>query len=556
MHGEIGIGARVQLSRRQFLQAASVSVGALALSACATPGAAPGSEEGAPAQAANITLLTSGWPVTPMPAQDVIDANPVSAGYAVALERWMEANPGVEIEQIEVNIWDQQAVTAAVAGGTAPAFIYGRTLGGGGIDGAQAAFQQGLMADVSFQSEELGLRDKLTPGARQVFENEAVVGDAVWYYPIDSGFNGGIWYRKDLLAAAGMAEPTIDWTMQDFIQIAAALAAPGENRYGFGGSFRIAGWFLNSWGFDLLTRVPTPETSWNWSRDFSDPQWATHANALRDLIFTQSAIFSDVSLEAGGDYRNLWGDGSVAMISDNILGAFGPAATERSPAALAEQLGIEYDELIGFAPRPRGDGFIENGLYLGGVSFSPDLAGEALNIAVNLVDYMFLGEGWDTQKVAQYEAGRDLKAVFNYPFPIDGRREYAGVPGTFADAWGQSTLDRLNEMAGLPQQPANYLYFPTEENTGPDNQAIDDLWSTLVYVSDVADVGAQFEQTEQTWNQQAAGFSSSVDDENFIASAQEYYAALNDFWQNASPEFHDTHFRPFYETVVQPNLNQ
>jgi len=177
-----------------------------------------------------------------------------------------------------------------------------------------------------------------------------------------------------------------------------------------------------------------------------------------------------------------------------------------------------------------------------------------LSKAVSIVDYMFLGGGWDIQKAGQYAATQDLQAVFNYPFPIDGRREYAGVPGTFADAWGEQTLTDLEAMAALPLMPNRALYLPAESNPGPDNQVIDDLWSTLSYVEDVPSVSAALQAAQETWNQQAGGFNSSITDEQFVTGIKEYYEALDVFWRNAAPTFYDNRFKPWKESVIDPAL--
>jgi hypothetical protein len=168
---------------------------------------------------------------------------------------------------------------------------------------------------------------------------------------------------------------------------------------------------------------------------------------------------------------------------------------------------------------------------------------------------MFLGAGWDIQKAGQYEATGDLQTVFNYPIPIDGKYEYEGVPGSFAEAYGQRTLDDLTAIIAVPIMPNEALYFPSEQNIGPSNTAIDDSWSTLTYESGEVDVEAVMRQAEETWNQQAAGFTSSIPDDQFRASAQAYYAAHDAFWAENAPDFHANVFTPWYENVVLPAIS-
>jgi len=173
---------------------------------------------------------------------------------------------------------------------------------------------------------------------------------------------------------------------------------------------------------------------------------------------------------------------------------------------------------------------------------------------LSAVDYMFLDEGWDIQKAGQYEATQDLQAVFNYPLPIDGKYTYNGVPGTFADAWGQVTQDDILAAVSIPKEPDRALYFPVEGNQGPDNQPFDDAWSNIVYVAEGVDPAAELQKAVDTWNAQASGFTSSVSDDDFRASAQTFYEAIDAFWKDASPEFYETTFRPWYESKVLPNI--
>ncbi len=54
-------------------------------------------------------------------------------------------------------------------------------------------------------------------------------------YGIPKDFNTlGLFYNKDMFAAAGIAEPTDDWTWDDLKAAAEKLSKPAENIYGFG----------------------------------------------------------------------------------------------------------------------------------------------------------------------------------------------------------------------------------------------------------------------------------------------------------------------------------
>lgn len=549
------------LSRREFLKTLGSSSAGLALAASGLPvlaasGSALQPAAIARAQNAEIVLLTSGWPLNPIRTEEEVAGQPDLAAYNQALQTWLDEHPNVTFERIEANIWDQQAIIPLIAGGTAPTFVYADTIGGWTTAGARAAFVQGLVADVTPQVESFGLKEKLTPGALAAWEPRVNVAGRYYNYPIDSGHQG-FFYRRDLLHEAGLEDPPIDWTWEDFFAMTRALTSEADNRRGFGAqSFSIAD-VLASEGFDLLSRVPTPDTNWNWSRDLtSTPEWFDMVREFRSLIFDEGVVLVDNSLGGNEDYANLFVNGVIGITTQNVLNGFGGGAVSEGIASLPKQLGRPFEEVIGFRGKPKGrNGFTRNTTYVGGVAFNPDVNNEELDAGVGVVDYMFLGPGWDIQKAGQYEISQDLQVVFNYPLPIDGKYEYEGVPGTFGDAYGHQTQDDLQQIISVPIPPDEGTYFPPEANVGPSSTAIDDAWSSLTYESGEQDVEGIIRQAEETWNQQADGFSTSISDDEFKAAAQSYFSDVDAFWAEAAPEFHENVFKSWYENTVLPAIS-
>lgn len=540
------------ISRRDFLKTTLVSAAALIPAGAALASEAPSAAAPARIQS-DLVILTPGWPLTPLPTEDEIAADPSRAGYAEALQIWLDDNPGVTFQTVEVNIWDQQAITTAIAGGVAPTYIFPTSLGGWSNAGARAAFAQGLMADVTPAIEKYGLRDKLIDGIRAAWEPITNVDGAYMGYPIDAGADM-FYIRRDLINELGLEEPSAEWTWDDVFALAAALTSEADGRKGYGGEAWHAASVLSSHGGDLLRDIPSPDTGWNWTRDASDPTWGELLARFRKMVFEDNAFYTDVSY-TGDNYQNAFTSGAIAMRRTNILGAQGSAEQENSLAAQAQRLDKPYEEVYMFRALPRGlNGYFQNPVYVGNVSISPDTSAELIDKSLGAVDYMFLGEGWDIQKAGQYEASQDLQAVFNYPLPIDGKYTYDGVPGSFAEAWGQKTQDDILAAVSIPKEPDRALYFPVEQNPGPDNQPFDDAWSNIVYVADGIDPAAELQRATETWNSQTSGFVSSVSDDDFRASAQTYFAAIDAFWAESSPEFYETTFRPWYESKVLPAI--
>jgi ABC-type glycerol-3-phosphate transport system substrate-binding protein len=385
---------------------------------------------------------------------------------------------------------------------------------------------------------------------RPGWERAANVDGKYYNYIIDASVNGVLWYRKDLVKERGLKEPAMGWTWDDFRALAKGLTSDGIK--GFGAQNWMASYILAFHGADILTHVPTPETAWNWSRDLSDPRWGEILRQWRDMVYTDTSVYTDIALGgADGEYKKAFINGSAAIVRVGPLEAFASSAVEDSPSAMAKRLGKNFDELLGFAPLPSGDGYRQGGVAAdGGVSISPDTSPEVIDKAISAVDYLFLDKGWDIQKAAQYEASKDLQAVLNYFLPVDGRYEYEGVPGTFADAWGQSTLDALLAIGKLEREPDAALYFPAETNSSPDSSALDDAFSTITYVAENVDVAAEVKKGQDNWNQQAASLPSSVADADFVAGAQAYFKDVDAFVAKNMPEFYESRFKPWYESKV------
>ncbi len=542
---------RKYLSRRDFLKSTLAATGAAALGAYSLPVAAAAAN--LKAQSGEVTVLTTGWPLSPMPTEEEMASDPGRVGYAEALQVWLDENPGVVFQTVETNIWDQQAIVTAIAGGTAPTYLFPSAVGGFSNAGTRAAFAQDLIADVTPAIEQYGLREKLTPGILEIWEPITNVNGQYLGYPIDAG-SDMFYLRRDLIAEAGLEEPGMDWTWDDVFTLARALTSADGSRKGLGAPVGRAASLLNGHGFELLRQIPAPDTGWNWVQDMtSNPLWAELLTEYQKLIFEDEAVYTDISY-TNDNYAAAFASGATAMTQNNILNAFGSVAQEGSLASLAQSLGKTFEEVIMFRPLPRGrNGYLTNPAYVGNVGIGPDSSPETILAALGAVDFMFLGRGWDIQKAGQYEASNDLQVVYNYPLPIDGKYEYEGVPGSFAEAWGQSTLDAVNAAASVPKEPDRALFFPVEENPGPDTQALEDAWSNITYVAD-ADPAGVLQTAQDTWNSQAGGFTSSVSDEDFIAAARSYYEAVDAFWQEASPEFYESTFRPWYESSVLPVL--
>ena len=533
------------MSRRQFIKSAFAAMGVATAAAC---GAGPGSAE--------IVIKTSGWPVNTMPTKEAIAENPALQAYADALQTWLNRNPNVRLERVETNIWDSAAMLTAVAGDTAPTYLFSNVLGNWSAERSRNAFALGLMADITDAVKNTRLHKQgMLPVYRQAWDQTGQIDGRYFHFPFDAALEDVVWYRRDLVQAAGLAEPTADWNWEQFFDMATALNS--DKVSGVGVPWHFSRDYVRSYGFDLLTNIPSPNSAWHWQRDFSDPRWAELASRYRNARFEVEGMYSDAAFNNLQGYRDAFHAETIAMVSTNIMSAFKVPLAETSVSAIGRRMGLSFEETIGFARIPQGDGFNMGGVNLaGGVALPPNVTPEQAAAAIDLVDYIYFGDAADAQKSAVYEQTRDLQSVYWNPMPLDGNYQAAGVPGSFADAWGQRTFDDLQALIALPQPPRRQRvgYFAPEGNVSPDEQAVDDLWSKLTYVQGALDLSAEFNSAASIWNQQAESFTSSIDGAAFSESADQYYEVMGQMLKESSPQFYSERFVPFLENQVRPNL--
>ena len=106
----------------------------------------------------------------------------------------------------------------------------------------------------------------------------------------------------------------------------------------------------------------------------------------------------------------------------------------------------------------------------------------------------------------------------------------------------------------VSRYPELGLFLPPEDNVGPDTTAWDDANSTFTFEPGDIDIPALLAQAQDIRNQQAQGFSSSIDDAAFVEGVTAYYAAHDALWSEVAPSFYENTFRPWYEATILPAL--
>lgn len=287
------------LSRRDFLKSLGVAGAGTAMVAAGVPFvAASGAAANARAQAAEVTLLIAGWPYPPLPAETPEGGYDA---YQQALAQWLDENPNVRMESVEVGIWDTSALLTAIAGGTAPAYFSTGVIGNWNVAGMQAAYLQGLVANISEQFDAFGIGDKLSSIAiagRPFY----AIGDDEYGVINELAPGNGIFFRRDWLAEAGLPEPTTDWTWDDVREIAAALTT--DSRKGIAmQSWGLGSWVLGSEGLgddSLLAATPHRKLAGTGAGITSRAaEYEAAVGRYRAMMFEDQSVLSDVSSSDG-----------------------------------------------------------------------------------------------------------------------------------------------------------------------------------------------------------------------------------------------------------------
>lgn len=219
------------------------------------------------------------------------------------VDQWNSENPDIQVKLL-FNGGNDSALEKTIAGFTAGnypdiAYEYGSSL-------AQLAKQPKLVdltekvkaADVKWDDFYPGLRDASmvdgkVVGIPALVDNLALV------------------YNKKMFAAAGIAEPTADWTWEDFRNAAKKLTDPATQTYGWA--------YLNAadedtvWRFmpllwqgggDLLNTDHTKPT-------FDSAAGLDALTLLHDMAVTDKSVYLDTG---DGNYLNLFNSNKIGML--------------------------------------------------------------------------------------------------------------------------------------------------------------------------------------------------------------------------------------------------
>lgn len=143
------------------------------------------------------------------------------------------------------------------------------------------------------------------------FERDATMLDGKVYGVPALVDNLALVYNKKLFDAAGVAQPTANWTWDDFRTAAKKLTDAGRKQYGWayvadGSEDTTWRWLAMLWqaGGDLLSADGTKAA-------FDSPAGLKATQLLHDMAVTDKSVYLD---QGNGNYLNLFNSGKIAMM--------------------------------------------------------------------------------------------------------------------------------------------------------------------------------------------------------------------------------------------------
>jgi multiple sugar transport system substrate-binding protein len=219
------------------------------------------------------------------------------------VDQYNAMNTGVHVtlDYIGSNDNAYQKLTVALQGGLQPDITYQY-----GTSMASLATVPSIM-DLTDRVQDAGFNwDDFSEGARAA----ATVDGQVYGIPalID---NLAIVYNKDLFEAAGVDEPTADWTWDDFRTAAKALTDPSKQQYGF--AFPVDGTEDTVWHYDAMLWEANGDilNADNTEAAFNSPAGVQALTTLQQMAVTDKSVFLDQ--QNVGKIDNLFNAGKIAM---------------------------------------------------------------------------------------------------------------------------------------------------------------------------------------------------------------------------------------------------
>lgn len=425
------------ISRRRLLALAGISAAAVVpLAACGGGSESPGGSESGAAGVTGQNVRV--W---------FMEGSIADEAIAHLESAFAEANPGNTLT-VEIQPWDgivAKLQTSLSSDSESPDLVET------GNTQSSTFGSVGAFAPVDDMYEELG-GDDLIPS----FIESGRWDDTLYSLPLYAGARG-VFYRKDLLEAAGIAEPT---TIEEFAQAAIDLgAANPEGVSGFSGMYLAA---VDVHGCNSMMFAGGGD--WAalegdaWQEKLTDPQTQEALERI-SRVFADGTAYALDSQAAQTSFENYFNDSRVGMLigTGNIGTRIDQALWDEDKVAVMPLPGLTAGEV--------GQTFAGGShISMSAKAQNPELAREALRILFSEEFQGLLGEaGW-----------------------VSGNTSYGdSVTGPF----GEIAAEVVQNSKTTPNTP--------QWGVASGNNLIRDFWTAIAQGGDVAAVAEDYGQQVQ-----------------------------------------------------------
>jgi multiple sugar transport system substrate-binding protein len=280
------------------------------------------------------------------------------------------------------------------------------------------------------------------------FRQHAQIDGHTYYIPW--GYNTmGIWYNRATFKAGNVAEPSPDWTWDDFLAAATALTKPPQN-----------------WGMNLTIDVFQGIEPWVFTNGGSvlNNTWTkcvvNNPAAVEACAFARSLVAKKLAPSPGGTFNQFsaLGQGHLAMMGAGIW-----------PWNYYVENGGGKD--LAIVPWPKK---VQQGSPVGLASFPIIAASKSQDEAWEFIKYS-ISESFQTNEAVPIEGGMPMRnsiarspsflknlppgaeyfnAALAYATPVVGVTNASAVEGDIDSTWQQILAGSISPAAGLAQLEA------------------------------------------------------------------------------------------------------
>lgn len=435
-------------------------------------------------------------------------------------------HPEAKIEFLNFDMWSdnfRSALAVALSGNRAPAYYIARDL--------PQTIEQGMYADITDLMKSWDQYDLQPEGSRR----QGRVNGRIYTMAANELGANVIRYRKDWFREAGIINergepgPPLNWTWEDFRQIAKRLTDPKKGRFGFVGEPGDF-YFRRAHVVDLY--IPDPSGKHTWIFNEKDPDLLRSLQASRDMARGEKSVFSSVSM-GWFEWHNEFSGGHAAMIQ-----SFAPHIPNESLSS-PFKFGKEkpYRDTVGMAPPPRGPyGFDPLLPETNPIGFDPTLSKEQLRLAFEWIKTYFYGDVFANRVRATSQDARvkgKTSTLYAELLVLPYRPKENLLDRPLEEVFPTDYLETYRRIRAAHAPPLPREFGLKEPPEAELNNAVKAMYSEAITTE--TNLRQLLRKTAELVNTNLLNFRGKNDAE----ALRRYFDARTEFYRTYFPRFHD-----------------